>query len=158
QLRSFSSLPSLGMRLQPAKQRKTTPFKRPRRPMIIDPIESDPDCQKFRLLENPNMIFVIREPSSIPNLDDGIGALQAHHLSLDTEHQQDKTSNLKTVTEGLDGPGLYHPILIHPQELSLPTAMRTDNSLPPPLRKSNNIKNSLDPETLLIIQTLRPKA
>ncbi|KAI8448982.1 hypothetical protein BY996DRAFT_8397428 [Phakopsora pachyrhizi] len=122
------------MPLQPAKQRKTTPFKRPRRLIMIGPIESDPDSQKFRLLENTNTIFVIREPNSIPNLDDGIGALQAHHLSLDTEHQQDKTSTVKTVTEGLDGLGLYHPILSHPQELSLPTAMRTDNSLLPPLR------------------------
>ncbi|KAI8453703.1 hypothetical protein BY996DRAFT_8394599 [Phakopsora pachyrhizi] len=59
---------------------------------------------------------------------------EADYDSLDTEHQQDKTSNVKMVTEGLDGLGLYHPILSHPQELSPPTAMRTDNSLLPPLR------------------------
>ncbi|KAI8453807.1 hypothetical protein BY996DRAFT_4582674, partial [Phakopsora pachyrhizi] len=118
----------------------------------------DPHCQKFRLLENPNTIFVIREPSSITNLNDGSGALKAQHLNLETDHQQDKTSNIKMVAKSLDGPGLYHPILGHPQELSTPTAIRTVKSLLLLLRKSNNFKILLDPETLLIIQILRQKA
>ncbi|KAI8450845.1 hypothetical protein BY996DRAFT_6416974 [Phakopsora pachyrhizi] len=62
-------------------------------------------------------------------------------------------------SDNLDEPSLYQPILIHTyKKTSVLTAMRIDNPLKPPLRMFNKLKNSLNPNTLSIVQTLSSMA
>ncbi|MBW0519779.1 hypothetical protein O181_059494 [Austropuccinia psidii MF-1] len=130
-IRSFSNLSGLHYPLQPAKQRKTTPFRHPKRPLLTDPLETDPSVQRFKLSDHPNSILVIREPNSMPNLTDNLLPF----------NQSKSASNDFNLT-------LTNPILTNP----IPS---NQSILPPPLKQSKQFSNSLTPEILKQIQNER---
>ncbi|KAH9818698.1 hypothetical protein DFH28DRAFT_1105762, partial [Melampsora americana] len=103
-IRLFSTQPVQHLPLQPAKQRKTTPFRHPRRPHIVDPISTDPTARVFSLTEDPDVLFVVREPKSLKTLEYG-------SLSLDPFESLEKASNPTDSPPPSHLPGLSHPIL-----------------------------------------------
>lgn len=141
-VRLFSSQPVHHLPLQPAKQRKTTPFRHPKRPHIVDPITTDPTARVFSLTEDPDVLFVVREPSSLKTLAYG-------SLSSDPFQSLEKNSSLPDSTSPSHLPGLSHPIL----STASPTV---STYLPPPLRSVPQYRNSLTPEILQEIRSLRP--
>ncbi|EGG02065.1 uncharacterized protein MELLADRAFT_91663 [Melampsora larici-populina 98AG31] len=141
-VRLFSTQPVHHFPLQPAKQRKTTPFRHPKRPHIIDPINIDPTARVFSLTEDPDILFVVREPKSLKTLDYG-------SLSRDPFESLEGEPNPSDSTPSSHLPGLSHPIL----SAASPTV---STYLPPPLRSPPQHPESLTPEILQEIRLLRP--
>ncbi|KAI9606837.1 hypothetical protein KEM48_005993 [Puccinia striiformis f. sp. tritici PST-130] len=144
-VRRFASGVNLRMPLQPAKQRKTTPIRNPRRPHLPDPVDTDPTAQKFKLAEFPTAMLVIREPAGIPTLKDSL--IKPATIEKDSTTASSSPIDLTTTTT------LSHPVL------SSSTTPPLIYQLPPPLRTSRLAKNttSITPDQAKQIQELRTK-
>lgn len=142
-IRTFSSQPFRQLPLQPAHQRKTTPFRHPKRPHLPDPIHIDPSAKRFSLIEDPEILFVMREPKSLKSLQHG-------HLS------PPPAFTPPTLTSSDSLSGLSHPILsLKPIAPPSPSSQ----PLPPPvLRAQAKGVKTLTPEVLKKIQTLRSQS
>lgn len=65
--RLFSTSATPLMPLQPAKSRKTTPFRKPLRPRALDPLVADPDARHLRVTDSGDdgMTLIVRQGQSI---------------------------------------------------------------------------------------------
>ncbi|KAH9453500.1 hypothetical protein Pst134EA_024367 [Puccinia striiformis f. sp. tritici] len=122
-VRRFASGVNLRMPLQPAKQRKTTPIRNPRRPHLPDPVDTDPTAQKFKLAEFPTAMLVIREPAGIPTLKDSL--IKPATIEKDSTTASSSPIDLTTTTT------LSHPntTSITPDQAKQIQELRTKHSI-----------------------------
>lgn len=151
QIREFSKSTDLEYPLRPARQRKTIPVRNPKRPHLPDPIETDPTAQRFKLSDYPEAMLVIREPSGMANLTDNL-------FKFTTTRPRSSTDG-NTSDVDLANPVLSHPVLSKPvistQSTSPSSTPSLSYLLPPPLRTSKTYPQSLTPEKLKQLQSLR---
>lgn len=151
QIRPFSTGISSRYPLQPLKQRKTTLNRNPRRPHLPDPIETDRSAQRFKLADHPHAMLVIREPSSMPNLNDDLfGSVMP---------PKSDSTLVDRPTDPHPSRALSHPVLTNANVTNYSSIEPPQSShlygLPPRLREPKLYPNSITPAQAKEIESLR---
>ncbi|KAG0151564.1 hypothetical protein CROQUDRAFT_650973 [Cronartium quercuum f. sp. fusiforme G11] len=157
-IRSFTTESIKKSPLQPLKQRKTIPFRQPRRPHLIDPIYVDPNSKIYSLKENREILFIIREPQSLKSLENGQLSNQPiiHDLSKPiNNHTLNKINESDDKSKSCLNIGLSNPTLTFKDD----EINHQHDYLPPPIRKKdeNYHQTLINLEDLKKIRLLRSK-